>query len=56
MHDGHRAIGDKVHVHDLNATILYCLGMDHERFTYRHQGRDFRLTDVHGKVVDGIIS
>jgi len=46
----------KVHVHDLNATILHCLGIDHERLTYRYQGRDFRLTDVHGKVVKGILS
>jgi hypothetical protein len=40
-----------VHVHDLQATLLHCLGFDHERLTYRHQGRDFRLTDVHGHVV-----
>ena len=45
-----------VHVHDLNATILHQLGIDHERLTFRHQGRDFRLTDVHGKVVNGILS
>ena len=45
-----------VHVHDLNATILQQLGINHERLTFRHQGRDFRLTDVHGKVVDGILS
>ena len=44
-------INGKVHVHDLNATILNQLGFDHERFTYRFQGRDFRLTDVHGEVV-----
>jgi hypothetical protein len=48
---GFGAIRDKVHVHDLNATILHLLGIDHERLTYRFQGRDFRLTDVHGKVV-----
>lgn len=47
---------DKVHVHDLQATILHLLGLDHERLTYRFQGRDFRLTDVHGKVVKGILS
>ena len=40
-----------VHVHDLNATILHCLGIDHERLTYRFQSRDHRLTDVHGKVI-----
>ena len=45
-----------VHVHDLNATILYLLGMDHERLTYRYQGREFRLTDVEGNVVHDIIS
>ena len=47
---------DKVHVHDLQATILHLLGFDHERLTYRYQGRDFRLTDVHGHVVDGLLS
>jgi hypothetical protein len=46
---------DPVHVHDLQATILNQLGIDHERLTYRYQGRDFRLTDVHGKVVEGIV-
>jgi hypothetical protein len=46
----------KVHVHDFHATILHLLGMDHERLTYRHAGRDFRLTDVHGNVVKGILS
>lgn len=45
-----------VHVHDLNATILHLLGLDHERLTYRYQGREFRLTDVHGKVVKDIIA
>jgi Protein of unknown function (DUF1501) len=45
-----------VHVHDLNATILACLGINHERLTYRFQGRDFRLTDVHGKVVSGLLA
>jgi hypothetical protein len=45
-----------VHIHDLNATILHCLGINHERLTFRHQGRDFRLTDVHGKVVREILA
>jgi hypothetical protein len=45
-----------VHIHDLNATILHCLGIDHERLTYRFQGRDFRLTDVHGNVVKDILA
>jgi hypothetical protein len=45
-----------IHIHDLNATILHCLGIDHERLTYRYQGRDFRLTDVHGRVVRDILA
>lgn len=47
---------DPVHVHDLNATILHLLGIDHERLTYRYQGRHFRLTDVHGRVVPGLLA
>ena len=47
---------DPVHVHDLQATILHCLGVNHERLTYRFQGRDYRLTDVHGKVVSALLS
>ena len=47
---------DPVHVHDLQATILHCLGIDHERLTYRYQGRDFRLTDVHGRVVSPLLA
>jgi hypothetical protein len=49
-------VRDPVHVHDMNATILHCLGIDHERLTYRFQGRDFRLTDVHGHVVQDILA
>jgi ssRNA-specific RNase YbeY (16S rRNA maturation enzyme) len=45
-----------VHVHDFHATILHLLGFDHERLTYRHTGRDYRLTDVHGNVVKGILA
>jgi hypothetical protein len=45
-----------VHVHDLNATILHCMGVDHERLTYRFQGRDFRLTDVHGRLVKEVLA
>ncbi|MCA9290623.1 MAG: DUF1501 domain-containing protein [Phycisphaerales bacterium] len=45
-----------VHIHDLNATILHCLGIRHDRLTYRHQGRDFRLTDVHGSVVHDLLA
>lgn len=48
---GYRAAEDKVHVHDLHATILHLLGLDHQRLTYRHNSRDFRLTDVHGRIV-----
>jgi hypothetical protein len=51
---GHLAVEDKVHMHDLHATILDLLGLDHERLTYRYSGRDFRLTDVHGRVVKEI--
>jgi hypothetical protein len=47
---------DEMHVHDFHATILHCLGFDHTRLTYRHAGRDFRLTDVHGNVVQAILS
>jgi hypothetical protein len=52
----YNVVEDPVHIHDLNATILQQLGVDHERLTYRHQGRDFRLTDVHGTVVKGILA
>ena len=52
---GHEAVKDKVHMHDLHATILHLLGVDHERLTYRFAGRDFRLTDVHGRVVHEIL-
>jgi len=53
---GYRAIENRVHVHDLHATILHQLGIDHERFTYRHAGRDFRLTDVHGRVIREVLT
>ena len=53
---GYRPIDQPVHMHDLHATLLYGLGLDHERLTYRHAGRDFRLTDVHGNVVKEIWS
>jgi hypothetical protein len=49
-------VENAVHVHDLNATILHCLGIDHKRLTFKFQGRDFRLTDVHGNVVEGILA
>jgi hypothetical protein len=53
---GLRAEVDKVHVHDFHATILHLMGLDHERLTYRHAGRDYRLTDVHGDVVNGVLA
>jgi uncharacterized protein (DUF1501 family) len=53
---GFHVAQDPVHVHDLQATILHLLGFDHEKLTYRHAGRDFRLTDVHGKVVNAILA
>jgi uncharacterized protein (DUF1501 family) len=52
---GYYGVKDKVHVHDLQATILNQLGMNHEKLTYHFQGRNFRLTDVHGKVVRDIL-
>ena len=53
---GFAAVENKVHMHDLHATILHALGLDHEKLTYRHAGRDFRLTDVHGRVVNEIFA
>jgi hypothetical protein len=53
---GYNVVNGPVHVHDLNATILRCLGVDHERLTFRLQGRDYRLTDVHGTAVDEVLS
>ncbi len=53
---GFKVAENKVHVHDLQATILHCLGMDHEHLTYHYAGRDFRLTDVHGHVVHDILA
>lgn len=52
---GHQAIERKVHMHDLHATLLHQLGLDHEQLTYRYAGRDFRLTDVHGRVIDELL-
>jgi len=53
---GFNVVEDRVHIHDLHATILHLLGFDHEKLTYRFQGRDFRLTDVHGLVVDKLLA
>jgi uncharacterized protein (DUF1501 family) len=52
---GFYCVDQKVHVHDLHATLLALLGLDHERLTYRYAGRDFRLTDIHGRVVNEIV-
>jgi arylsulfatase A-like enzyme len=53
---GFNAIKDPVHVHDLHATLLHLLGFDHTKLTYRFQGRDFRLTDVHGEIVSRLLA
>lgn len=53
---GYHAVADRVHMHDLHATILHLMGLDHQRLTYRYAGRDFRLTDVYGRVVQGVIA
>ncbi len=53
---GYYAVENKVHLHDLHATILHLLGLDHTKLTYRYAGRDFRLTDVHGEVVHEILA
>jgi ssRNA-specific RNase YbeY (16S rRNA maturation enzyme) len=53
---GARVVENEVHVHDFHATILHLLGFDHERLTFRHAGRDFRLTDVSGNVVKAILA
>jgi hypothetical protein len=51
----YNVVSNPVHVHDLNATILHCLGIDHERLTFKHKGREYRLTDVHGEVVQSVL-
>ena len=53
---GMNVVEDKVHVHDLHATILHSMGLNHEKLTYRHQGRNFRLTDVAGTVVQKLLA
>ena len=52
---GYKTAEGKTYCYDFHATILHCLGIDHERLTYRHQGRDYRLTDVHGTVTEDIL-
>jgi hypothetical protein len=53
---GFHVVKDKVHVHDLHATLLHLLGFNHEKLTYRFQGRDFRLTDVEGEIVKDLLA
>ena len=53
---GYNTVENPVSVHDLQATMLHLLGFDHERLTYRYAGRDFRLTDVHGRVVEELLA
>ncbi len=53
---GYNIVSDPIHIHDLHATLLHCLGFDHERLTYRYQGRDFRLTDVQGRVIQNLLN
>ena len=53
---GYRAVDKKMHIHDLHATMLHALGFDHEKFTYRYNGRDFRLTDVYGNVASELLA
>ena len=52
---GYEAVEGRVHLHDLHATVLHILGLDHKQLTYRYAGRDFRLTDVHGQVVEEVL-
>ena len=53
---GFNVVENPVHIHDLQATIMHCLGIDHTKLTYRFQGRQFRLTDVHGELVRAILA
>ena len=53
---GVNAVENRAHIHDLNATLLHVLGLDHERLTYRYAGRNFRLTDIYGRVLHDIVA
>ncbi len=53
---GYRAVENKVHVNDLHATLLHLMGLDHEKLTFRHNGRDYRLTDLGGKVITEVLA
>ena len=52
----YNVVENPVHIHDLNATVMQCLGVNHERLTYKFQGRDYRLTDIHGNTVKDILA
>jgi len=52
---GFNSVSDRAHVHDLHATLLHLLGLEHERLTFRFQGRDYRLTDIHGELIKPLI-
>jgi Protein of unknown function (DUF1501) len=53
---GFNAVADRAHVHDIHATLLHLLGLEHERLTYRFQGRDYRLTDIHGELIKPLLA
>ena len=53
---GYHVVEDPVHIHDVQATLLHLLGINHQKLTFQHQGRDFRLTDVDGKIVEGLLA
>ncbi|MEM6801076.1 MAG: DUF1501 domain-containing protein, partial [Bacteroidota bacterium] len=53
---GYNIVKDPVHVHDFHATMMHLMGLNHEQLTYKHLGRRYRLTDVHGKIVPGILA
>jgi arylsulfatase A-like enzyme len=53
---GYNIVKDPVHVHDFQATLMHLMGVDHKRLTFKHQGRRYRLTDVHGKLVKGVLA
>jgi hypothetical protein len=53
---GFNPVSDRAHVHDIHATLLHLLGLEHERLTYRFQGRDYRLTDIHGELIKRLLA
>ena len=56
IRDRYYAVENKVHFHDLHATILHLMGIEHQQLTFRYSGRDFRLTDIHGEIVDDLVA